>query len=380
MSPTAFHSLLDKYLSGSASPAERQLLEAYYEALQNETPFELSEDEKEKLKAAMWQNIQPASGKSSAIVTRSWFSRTRFLAAAVFVLLLCTTGYFLLRNKEGKTVVENNTVQIQTDKKNLQPNKATLTLSDGRTIVLDDAQNSELARQGATKIIKLDGKLSYNGATAAGEVLYNTITTPRGGQYQVVLPDGSQVWLNSASSLRLPTSFVGRERKVEITGEAYFEVAKNKAMPFVVEAAGAKIRVTGTSFNINSYGDEPAMNTTLLEGSISLVNAADSIELKPGQQGRYLPNTTINVLSGVDTDEVMAWKNGLFHFENAGLKTVMRQLSRWYDVDVVYKADSNEEFYLEMPRTSSLRDVLKVLELSGNIHFKIEGNVVTVVP
>ncbi len=287
-------------------------------------------------------------------------------------------------NKSQRDIAETQD-KVDNFKNDVAPggNKAILTLADGSVIVLDSAQNGTLTNQGNTKVIKLDnGQLAYNSAgIKSTEVLFNTISTPRGGQYQVILPDGSKVWLNAASSLRFPAAFVDKERRVDVTGEAYFEIAKNAAMPFVVSVGGAEVQVLGTHFNIMAYDDEATMKTTLLEGSIKFVKGNTSHLLKPGQQSQLTPTGSVNVASGVDMAHVMAWKNGLFHFEDADIQTFMRQLSRWYDVEVVYQnKNNNDQFVLEMPRSSKLSDVLKVLELTGDIRFGIDGKKIIILP
>jgi ferric-dicitrate binding protein FerR (iron transport regulator) len=310
-----------------------------------------------------------------------WF----LVAAAASIILMSAGAYFFISkktsDKDGIVRANNRAGSYKND---ILPggNKAILKLADGSTIVLDDAQNGVLARQGMTKVIKLDGKLSYNsGHNSAHEILYNSISTPRGGQYEVCLPDGSRVWLNAASSLRFPTVFTGKERRVEITGEAYFEITKSKTMPFIVSANTAEIRVMGTHFNVMAYNEEAAMKTTLLEGSVRLISGKDSSLLKPGQQAQLTNGRQIRVISHVDMEEVMAWKNGMFYFGNADLETVMKQLSRWYDVEVSYQNKSFKRLFVgEMPRSSKLSDVLKALELAGNLHFDIEGKKIIVMP
>jgi ferric-dicitrate binding protein FerR (iron transport regulator) len=264
--------------------------------------------------------------------------------------------------------------------------KAVLTLADGSTIVLDDAQNGNLTQQGNTKVIKLNGKLAYDPAKAgAGEIVYNTISTPRGGKYQIELPDGTQVWLNAASSLHFPTAFIGRERKVEITGEAYFEVAPltpkgGQKIPFIVSVNGSEIEVLGTHFNVMAYSDEDAVKTTLLEGSVKFVNGNNTSLLKPGQQSQLLRNGQVKVVSDVDVENVISWKNGMFQFENADMETVMRQLSRWYDVEVVFKSKKlHDPLHVEIPFNTNLSDALKILEEAGTAKFEIEGKRIIVI-
>jgi transmembrane sensor len=226
-------------------------------------------------------------------------------------------------------------------------NIATLTLADGRKISLTDAKNGQLAEQSGIKISKTaDGQLVYNITNAENSSLslsYNTIETPPGGQYQVILPDGSKVWLNSASSLRYPVRFTGNERKVEISGEAYFEVAHNSKMPFRVINSNQIVEVLGTHFNIMAYPDESSTNTTLLEGSVRIIKENKSKIISPGQQTR-VKNGDIDVAS-VDVTQVTAWKEGYFMFKNEDIQSIMRQISRWYNLEVKYQGDIPEKVF-----------------------------------
>jgi ferric-dicitrate binding protein FerR (iron transport regulator) len=305
-----------------------------------------------------------------------------FLAAASIIgLLVVGVSYWF--GGDSKKVIAKTESKKKVLKNDVLPggDKAVLTLADGSTIVLDEAQNGDLALQGNTKVIKLDGKLSYDLANPSpGEVVYNTITTPRGGKYQIELADGTMVWMNSSSSLRFPVAFAGKERRVEITGEAYFEVSRNKAMPFVVKVNSAEIQVLGTHFNVMAYNDEEELRTTLLEGSVNFVNGSDRQALRPGQQSRLDRNGKVKVLNDVDIDEVMAWKNGYFRFQDSDIETVIRQLVRWYDVEVVYKKKVDDLFVAEMPRNTKLSDALKALELTGRVRFEIEGRKIIVMP
>ena len=303
------------------------------------------------------------------------------IAASVIGILLLST--FLLYNRNTSKGNVNAEGREQRFKNDVSPggDKATLTLADGSSILLDDAQNGTLAQQGSSKVIKVGGKLMYDPTNNnSKEIVYNTISTPNGGQYQLELPDGSLVWLNATSSIHFPTSFVGKERHVEITGEAYFEVAKNRDMPFIVTVNGAEVQVLGTHFNVNAYSDEDNVKTTLLEGSVKFVSGANINMLKPGQQSQLASNGLIKVVSNVDVDEVVAWKNGMFDFENAGIETVMRQLSRWYDVEIEYKGKTDDLFIAEMRRNIKLSDALKALELTGRVKFEIQGKKIIVMP
>ncbi|HEX3933839.1 MAG TPA: FecR domain-containing protein, partial [Puia sp.] len=217
-----------------------------------------------------------------------------------------------------------------------------------------------------------------NGTAGMGGTLYNTITTPRGGQYQITLPDQTKVWLNAESSLRFPTAFAGKDRAVQLTGEAYFEVAADKSKPFLVKAGSTETRVLGTHFNIMAYSDEGPVKTTLLEGAVSMGQEMQSALLQPGEQGQFDSNKGIIATRAVNTRAVVAWKDGYYYFDRASMQSVMRQISRWYDVEIVYEgAVPKDEIVGKMPRTAEVSEVLHIMELIG-IRFKIEGKKITV--
>jgi transmembrane sensor len=314
----------------------------------------------------------------------------RIAAAAIVVGVVATAGWIWLMPASKSNIAQTEKQAVI--KSDVAPggNKAMLTLANGSTIVLDSAANGMLISQGNVKVEKLaNGQLSYTVlAHNNTAVTYNTLSTPTGGQYQLLLPDGSKVWLNSASSITFPTAFTGRERKVNITGEAYFEVAHNSKMPFVVEKGRMAVEVLGTHFNINAYDDEDAVRTTLLEGKVKVVHHEpatrgikneQSAILKPGEQAAVSLSSHAIPVQAADVDVVMAWKNGLFHFENADVKTVMRQLRRWYDIEVEYRgAVKNEPLFVEVPRNTNLSDVLKVIESTTGLRLAMEGKKVIV--
>ncbi len=250
-------------------------------------------------------------------------------------------------------------------------NRAVLVLADGTHISLDSAHNGALAHQGASQVVKVDaGQLAYKPGANLGEVGYNTILTPAGGQYQVTLPDRSVVWLNAASSIRFPTVFAGQFRSVEITGEAYFDVAQNASHPFIVQSGDAKIKVLGTRFNIKAYKEEKSTKATLLDGSIAVSTNTESVALRPGQQAIITSNIQVQ---GVDTTEVSGWKEGYFLYNGADIETVMRDISRWYGVDVQFEGSiTNKKLSAHLSRNRNVSDVLEALQASG-YHFKIEG-------
>jgi ferric-dicitrate binding protein FerR (iron transport regulator) len=307
----------------------------------------------------------------------------RRLAAAASVILVSAATIYIFRpaHPVPEMVVKTRPIEQPVISDPLPGgNRAILTLSDGSAIDLDDANSGELASQGGTGINKTgNGELVYASGQApetGTEVLYNTVSTPRGGQYQVTLPDGTKVWLNAASSLRFPTQFKGRNRAVRLTGEAYFEVANNKSMPFVVSVNESQVEVLGTHFNILSYEDE-ALTTTLLEGSVKFKHHGAERIIRPGQAAQL--GKTIQV-EEVNVAEAVAWKNGITAFNNADIHTIMRQISRWYDLDVVYHGPMpDRKFTGKIPRSARLSKVLKILQLS-DINFKIEDTKLIVTP
>jgi hypothetical protein len=302
-------------------------------------------------------------------------------------LVLLAGGAYLFTLQDHTKSTPPVTVAQETGDIMPGKNGALLTLSDGKTIVLDSLPNGMIAVQGNTHVQLHDGQLQYgkkDQATTQDVVTYNTLRTPRGSQYQVILPDGTKAWLNAASSLRFPTAFTGTAREIEITGEAYLEVAKNAAMPFRVKVNKATIEVLGTHFNINAYDDEEAITTTLLEGKVNVKSDASSptsFILLPNEQARIGRSGNMQLIKGVNVEEVVAWKNGFFHFDAAQLPVVMRQLSRWYDVEVSYQShpDQNMTFSGKMGRDLRLAQVLKILQKS-EVHFAIQNRKIVVIP
>lgn len=326
-------------------------------------------------------------------VHRMHFLRKWGWAAAV-ILLAGTVAYFLTSTKQTAQPLADGNRHMQTE---ITPggNKATLTLADGSSIVLDSAAGGELAMQGNTRIIKdVNGKIAYNPKDAdPGSVLMNTLSTPRGGQYQLTLPDGTHVWLNAASSITFPAAFAGNQRRVEITGEVYFEVVKRKSQPFIASVNGRQsVEVLGTQFNINSYTDEADIQTTLITGSVKIksenpgqAGEGAAVVLQPGQQslvpasGRQPKGKTrITIKPGIDIEKVMAWKNGLFNFNGADVPSVMRQLERWYDIQVRYEGEVPAiRFKGELDRGVNLSEILKILPEIG-IRYRMEGRTLVV--
>jgi len=296
-------------------------------------------------------------------------------AAAAAILILFGTGtYFWFNNNKTDQILANSNKLLQNDAAPGR-DRAILTLSNGEQIILDSTQGN-IIQQGNLKVFNLKGKLDYEGKV--DDVAYHTLSTPKGGQYKIRLADGTDVWLNAASSITYPTAFIGKQRTVTITGEAYFEVAKDKSKPFHVKVNDMEVVVLGTHFNINSYSDEGSIRTTLLEGSVK-VKEKQSVVLKPGQQAE-VEKQQMRVINNADIDQVMAWKNGLFQFKNADIKTVMRQIARWYDLEVSYEGKMpDDRFEGKLPRNAMASQVLSVLE-KNQVHFRIEGKQLIVMP
>jgi len=371
--------LFERWMQNQCTPAEKEeflqlldevgtdamnpLLREAWDSLKVETL--LTKGEKDR----MVDRILQQSPAEEIEVSR----RPRWWAAAAAILLLCIAGgtWYGLQQRSGKGPVLNTSKGTH----DVNPGKegAILTLANGKTIVLDSMSNGLVAKQNGTQVVLNNGSLRYH-AEDAESISYNTITTPRGRKFQLVLPDGTKVWLNAASSLRFPTVFSGKERKVEITGEAFFEVSKNAAQPFWVQINDhADIRVVGTQFNVNAYEDEASIHTTLLEGSVRIRSHEQVRLLSPGQQAQISNNGgDLRILDHANLEQVTAWKAGFFNFRGASLQEVMRELARWYDLEVIYEGKIPEQqFEGELPRTLQLSQVTKILT-KVDVKFRIE--------
>jgi len=366
--------LIEVCNSQQASAVELEELDHWYASFEQDQDLtsRLNADEKTALEQKLFGKIN--TRLDVPVYQLKW----RYFAVAAAVLIMISAGIGIY-----KSYTSDNEVPVYAKHKNdIAPgkNKAMLTLADGSVIDLNEQANGILASQQHTKIVKTaDGTLKYEGGSSGknasdnGGAGLNKITIPRGGQYQIILPDGSKVWLNSASSLKYPAAFAGNKREVELSGEAYFEIAHDKTKPFTVRSAGQLVKVLGTHFNINSYPDNSPAKTTLLEGSIALSENADGPvrKINPGQQAVLTPSGF--QIAEVDTEESVAWKNGYFLFKNTDLKTLLAQLERWYDVDIIYDAHAEKRFYGKISRDVKLSSVLNMLEVTSNIKFRIEG-------
>lgn len=368
--------LLEKYNAEIASPEEKAVVESWYLKYQTSSSDLTSEDLLYEVSIGLPQLQNKLIRKN----TIKWWPR---ISIAASLLLVVGVGLVFVKKEQSITTAARKSDAILPG-----ANKAMLTLSDGRKILLDSGDNGDLAEQAGVMIVKhADGRLAYIDHQNGGNTIaFNTLETPRGGQYQILLPDGTKVWLNSASSIKYPSRFSNDKRAVELTGEAYFEVAKKviagKRVPFVVATDLQQIEVLGTHFNVRAYRKDAAA-TTLLEGSVRVIplqQPSKSIIISPAQQA-ITSSSQVLAVKTVDVEEAIAWKNGYFVFEDESIHSIMKVLSRWYDVDVVYKGEiTNKKFGGAFPRTSNISDLLKYIETYGNVNFKIEGRRIIVTP
>jgi transmembrane sensor len=408
-----------KYLNGEATEREERLLHEWYDTVNageleivlSQLPTDVASfregawKEMQARIAARQQAMDPTVAASAAEYLpgsgRKLFSWRKAGIAACFILLAGLTVRWYHRRPAPAKDVAPAVAKAKPERTDAAPgsNRAILTLDDGKAIVLDSADKGPLAMQGNMQILKLDdGRIAYrkDGSPASGEdqggtekiadvktVSYNVMSTPRGGQYQLTLPDGTKVWLNAASSIRYPTAFNGRERRVEVRGEAYFEVAANAARPFFVDVSKQQtIEVLGTHFNVNAYEDEINLSTTLLEGSVRVrgEKADQSLVLQPGQQLRLGRKGGQVVTDHANIEAVMGWKNGIFSFDRSDIQSVMRELARWYDMEVEFRGTPTTDLFGgDIRRNLPLSKVFRILEKS-QVHFKIEHGKIIVTP
>lgn len=367
-----FLELAAKVADGKASDEELRLYASVYEHFQQDVfaKWDSTIYGDETLLAAQLHNrLQPVS------VRKIW---PRVAVAAVVLLSVGIGGYFML-NKSAKPTLNQTAYQNDVTPGH---NRATLTLANGKQIILTQQLNGQVAVQGQTQINASNGQLVYQPGTGEQQVSYNTLTTARGEQspYPVVLADGTRVWLNAQSSLTFPSAFNGKERTIKLNGEAYFEVEHNAQHPFKVYTAGGVVEDLGTHFNIKAYADAKQEATTLLEGAVKINTASSSKLLKPGEQAKY--KQTVITVQQVDAEEAIAWKNGYFMFTDEALADVMQELSRWYNVDVQFDDESLKQltFVASITKYTNVSKVLQVLEMTRQVHFRIEGKVIKVYP
>jgi transmembrane sensor len=302
----------------------------------------------------------------------------RWVAAAVLILTIGGATWFFAEKNKARTAPLTRAQRFGND---VQPggNKAILVLADQSAIALDDAKNGPLATQGGSSIVKKDGIILYNKVPGKDTALvYNTISTPLGGQYQLTLSDGTKVWLDSRSSIHFPVTFRGPNREVDITGQAYFEIAANAQQPFLIKAKNQRVQVLGTSVNVNAFDEEGNVTTTLAEGAVKVLEAGNTLVLKPGQGAQMDGKGLLELIPHPDMEEILAWKEGLFHYNGAGITTIMNQLARWYGVEIVYQDKIQGSFVADIPRDVPVSKLLTLLELTKPVHCTIEGKKIIV--
>jgi transmembrane sensor len=383
MDENRFSDLLNNYLTGTMTEPERKELSAmlgdpgYQKVLEQQLLQELEgrrfesqghEDALALVQQHLTEQLGAKKGKRLFVFPK-WFAA----AAAALIIICIGPGFFWWR----KSLHEHNLLVKTNTAAGIRPgsNRAVLSLDNGVQIPLDDSVSGEVATQGGTEIVKTDSaELRYRSTGESGSTAHmNTLSTPRGGTFRLVLPDGSRVWLNAASSITFPTVFTGKSRTVTISGEAYFEVAQDKEKPFRVHLNDIDIGVLGTHFNVNAYGNEQKIRTTLLEGKIELTKGRYRTVLSPGDQAFSGAEDMVVRLDAEDLERQVAWKSGLFDFDNADLPVIMRQLERWYDIQVRYEGDvPQRRFRGELSRALELNDILEVLR-EVNVRYRIEG-------
>lgn len=364
--------LLDRYLSGNCTEQERNLIERAYSKHTLHNKFELGDLDLSRIANESWHYIAEQRSKPKTIRIAVW---PKIAVAASLVLGIGLATYFYQSNDTATLSPQTEEISV----KQIVPggNKATLTLPDGR--IIDLAADKSGIMISANSISYADGShVAQEEGKSNDEPQNMTLSTPRGGQYQVLLSDGTKVWLNAESTLKYPNQFTNDQRTIELTGEAYFEVSQDKKRPFVVRVGNEKIEVLGTHFNAMYYPEESVFKTTLFEGSVKVSNASRARVLTPGQQLQVVDGM-MRLSPNVDLEEAIAWKNGYFKFDE-NLESILTKLSRWYDFEIVYKSkpDATMTFTGKISRNRDIKEILEILEPSVNVHFKIEGRSVTV--
>jgi transmembrane sensor len=372
--PPRYLELAEKWLNGTITPEEEKEYNDWYNSIEPgerlHVPAEFAMSRHEHRNKLLNQINKNRTG-SHRLKQRAFIR----VAAAAIIILVCGTIYWVTR--PTATTPALTATSSKTKANDIAPGTsgAILRLSGGQTILLDTATNGSVAQTGLANVLKSNGSVSFIATNDNNQNVNasNTLATPRGRQFQLVLADGTAVWLNASSSITFPTLFTGNLREVSITGEAYFEVAQNPQQPFIVHTGDASVEVLGTHFNIMAYNNEPALETSLLEGAVKLKFKDQLLKLKPGQQGRIFASNDLKLVEDADIELAVAWKNGLQAFSKADLKTIMRQVERWYDVDVAFAPNiPARTFTGEIPREVNLSELLKLFEAT-DIHFLIDA-------
>jgi ferric-dicitrate binding protein FerR (iron transport regulator) len=379
LTPENLVTLANKWLEGTIDEEEKKAFEEWYNRDEEEIIQWGKPEDRDTLRNRLFDSIERKIKVREPKIRYLRPGRLlRYAAASSIIVLLTMVGYFFINRSIN---LKKSPSGISRVSKDILPasNAALLTLGNGSVIRLEKSKSGKIPDQAFTQITNLGDHLTYKVKTASKQIFYNTLSTPIGTQYSIQLPDGSLVWLNAGSSLRFPSSFIEKNRRVELTGEGYFEVEKNKEKPFIVVVEGMEVQVLGTHFNIKAYDNENSVNTSLLEGSVKLTRGNTLQFIKPGQRLQVTRKGQMFMEDNADMDQVIAWKMGIFNFNNASLETVMREISRWYDVDIVYEKDIPDiKFWGEIQRDLKLADVLEILN-KMEVHFKIEGRKLMVI-
>lgn len=365
--------LAQKWVDGTITEEERKEYVEWLNTFDADNNLDIPEEialSKEAHKQKIYEALQHRIKTEASYKTNIGYRRILQWAAVFTGLLLLGYSVYVFVNSPKQQTPEKTITAIPVD---VQPGTtgAVLKLANGKVIILDTAANGNLDNN----VMKSQEAIVFESSPTAGEAVeYNTLTTPRARQQQLVLPDGSRVWLNAESSIRFPTNFIGKPREIEISGEVYFEVSPDKTKPFVVNVKQSSVVVLGTHFNVMAYSNEAFLETTLLEGAVSFRNNNEKITLKPGQQSRLSQNEKLQLVANPDIEMVMAWKNGFQSFKKTGIDAILRQIKRWYDVDIEYETEVPSEitFTGEIPREVTLSQLLKALE-SKQLHFTLNA-------
>lgn len=397
--------LAEKWMNGTITPEEEREFAQWYNEDQNKeilVPESFVSGEEEHRQRIL-QQIHSLRATAELAVTPESFpdprrmrGRTQLATASVLLVLASAAIIWILygHSPVGRSIA----ARLTSDSQTIRPlgNRATLTLGNGSVVDLDALKEGPIIGEGGVTIDKQQAQLVYKplgavedktsggvvtgDASAISKMVYNTLRTPRGVMYSVVLSDGTRVWLNASSSLRYPTTFTGRVRQVSLSGEAYFEVAQNPSQPFQVTVNGMEVNVLGTHFNIMAYDDESTITTTLLEGAVKVDYMLKSATLVPGQQSLLMRGGRDMRVRNVDVEEAVAWKNGILQFRSEDIRSVMRKVARWYDVDVRYEGEISDHFSGAIYRNAEVSGLLRNMELTHTVHFRIEGRTITVSP
>lgn len=377
MNKQTLATLIDRYLDGTATDAEKRLLDAYYDSMQRQTAPAPGVEEEEALRAQMLVKVFENAGIAAPAATpvrRIWVRRA---AAAAAVVVMAGAAWWLLQPEKPQVATKVKPAPAPQPARDV----VTLTLANGQVIVLDDSTGAIPGSQGGAALAMGDDALTYQdeGAADAAPVV-NTLQTPAGGKFRLTLADGTKVWLNAASSIRYPSRFAEGERRVMVTGEAYFEVKASEAQPFVVELnEKAAVRVLGTAFNVSAYREDARIVTTLVNGKVQFSAGGNPVTLRPAQQAISGPEGRIEV-QPADLEAATAWKDGYFRFRGTDIKTIMQQLERWYNIETEYQGNIGHLFVADIPRNAQLEEILRLLEMTGRVHFATNGRHVTVKP